>query len=345
MSKPDGRRLSIETQNYLRHQAIRLRHQSKPVAEIAEYLGVNRSTVSKWWAQYKQQGEAAFEQRIRGRRAGDGQTLSEVEQAELRRSMLDGYPEDYGIECALWTRRAVQSLIEQQCAVAMPIRTVGEYLKRWGYSPQRPLKRAYEQDPDAVAAWLEVEYPSIEQRAKAEDAEIHWEDESGLRSNDHGGRSYAPIGQTPAVLRSERQRSRLNYIASISKHGTVRFMLYTKRFNGPVYLGFLERLVRSSRRKVFVIVDRHPVHFRKAVQQWLAAHSSQIEVFYLPAYSPQMNPAEYLNNDVKQQVHDKPPTMSVKQLKLRALCSLRRLQKLPKRVSNYFRHRNISYAA
>lgn len=345
MSKSDGRRLSIETQTYLRQQSVRLRQQSKPVAEIAEYLGVSRSTVSKWWAQYKQQGEDALVQKRRGRRAGEGQRISEEQQAKLRKSILDGYPEDYGIESGLWTRRAVQSLIEHQCDVLMPIRTVGDYLRRWGYSAQRPLKRAYEQDPEAVAAWLEVEYPAIEQRAKAENAEIHWEDESGLRSNDHGGRSYAPIGQTPAACRSERQRTRVNYIASVSKHGTVRFMLYTKSFSGPVYLRFLSRLVRSKKRKVFVIADRHPVHFRKTVRQWLETHSSQIEVFYLPAYSPQLNPAEYLNNDVKQQVHAKPPTMSVKELERRALSSLRRLQKLPRRVSHYFRHRSISYAA
>lgn len=345
MSKPDGRRLSIETQNYLRQQSIRLRQQSKPVAEIAEYLGVSRSTVGKWWAQYNQHGEAALVQDTRGRRAGEGQIINEAKQARLRKSILDGYPEDYGIESALWTRRAVQSLIAHQCDVSMPIRTVGDYLKRWGYSPQRPLKRAYEQDPEAVAAWLEAEYPAIEQRAQAEGAEIHWEDESGLRSNDHGGRSYAPIGQTPAAPRCERQRTKVNYIASVSRHGTVRFMLYNQRFNEPVYLRFLKRLVLSTERKVFVIADRHPVHFRKTVQQWLEAHSSQIEVLYLPAYSPQLNPAEYLNNDVKQQVHGKPPTMSVKELERRALSSLRRLQKLPKRVSNYFRHHSIQYAA
>jgi transposase len=345
MSQPDGRYLSIETQNYLRQQAIQLRKQAKPVGEIAAYLGVSRSTVGKWWRQYQRQGEAALIQQERGRRLGDGQTLSKAQQTQLQRSICEGYPEDYEIESALWTRRAIQALIKQQCGVQMPIRTVGEYLKRWGYSPQRPLKRAYEQDPNAVAAWLEQTYPAIEQRAVAEGAEIHWEDESGLRSNEHGGRSYAPMGQTPEIYRSERQRQRVNYIASISKHGTVRFMLYTERFSGPVYLRFLERLIRSSERKLFVIVDRHPVHMRKLVQQWLKAHSSQIEVFYLPAYSPQLNPVEYLNNDVKQQVHDKPPTMSLQQLKHRAAASLRKLQKLPTRVSNYFCHPDIAYAA
>lgn len=173
MNKADGRQLSIDTQNYLRQQAIHLREQGKPVGEIADYLGVNRSVVGKWWRQYKAQGARALSQQRRGRRPGTGQHLSEAQQAELRRSIETGHPEDYGIESALWTGRAVQALIAEQCGIAMPIRTVGDYLKRWHYSPQRPLKRAYEQDPDAVASWLEEDYPAIAARAKAEDAEIY----------------------------------------------------------------------------------------------------------------------------------------------------------------------------
>lgn len=173
MTKSDGRQLSIDTQNYLRAQAIRLREQGKPVGEIAEYLGVNQSVVGKWWRQYKATGEAALSQQTRGRQLGSGQLLSEAQQAELRQCIETGYPEDYGIESRLWTRRAVQALIAEQCEIKIAVRTVGNYLKRWGYTPQRPLKRAYEQDPDAVASWVETDYPAIAARAKAEDAEIY----------------------------------------------------------------------------------------------------------------------------------------------------------------------------
>lgn len=172
MTKSDGRQLSIDTQNYLRGQAIRLREQGKPVGEIADYLGINRSVVGKWWRQYKTKGEAALSQQTRGRRPGSGQRLSDAQQAELRQCIETGYPEDYGIESRLWTRRAVQALIAQQCETELAVRTVGDYLKRWDYTPQRPLKRAYEQDPDAVATWVETDYPAIAARAKAEDAEI-----------------------------------------------------------------------------------------------------------------------------------------------------------------------------
>ena len=345
MKKPDARYLSIETQNYLRHQAIRLRETGKRVGEISEYLGVNRSTVSKWWRQYKQRGDTALYQQERGRQVGDGRTLNPSMESTITAAVRDDEPEAYEIDSALWTRRAVQALIVRLYHIKMPIRTVGEYLKRWGYSPQRPLKRAYEQDPAAVADWLAQVYPAIVQRATAEGAEIHWEDESGLRSNEYGGRGYAPIGHTPEVHSSEKQRVRTNYIATLSNQGNVRFMLYTSSFTGPVYIQFLERLVRSFEVKLFLISDRHPVHLRKMVQQWFEAHSSEIEVFYLPSYSPQLNPVEYLNNDVKQQVHDKPPTRNLNQLKRRAASSLWKLQKLPARVRNYFLHPDIAYAA
>lgn len=191
-------------------------------------------------------------------------------------------------------------------------------LKRWGYSPQRPLKRAYEQDPAAIEQWLAEVYLAIERKAAAEGGEIHL---------------------------SGRQRVRVNYIATVSNQGEVRFMRYTSSFTGPVYVQFLERLVRSSEHKLFLIADRHLVHLRKMVQRWFEAHSTQIEAFDLPSYSPQLNPVEYLNNDVKQQVHSQSPTRNLDQLKHRVSFSLRKIQKLPARVMNYFLHPDITYAA
>jgi transposase len=345
MKHPDARHLSIETQNYLRQQGIRLHEAGKQVCDISAYLGVSRSTVSKWWRQYQERGEAAFIQQARGRQVGDGRTLSPAMERDIEAALRDHEPTDWDIDSALWTRRAVQTLIDQRCQIKMPIRTVGEYLKRWGYSPQRPANRAYEQDSVAVETWLEEVYPAIAQRANAEGAMIHWEDESGVHSDEYGGRGYAPIGHTPEVHPTEKKREKVNYIATLDNQGTVRFMTYTCNFTGPVYIRFLERLADSSKDKVFLITDRHPVHLRKLVQQWFTADSAQIEVFYLPSYSPQLNPVEYLNNDLKQQVHDKPPTRSLKQLKERVISSLRKLQKLPAHVRNYFQHPDIAYAA
>ena len=288
MNEPDARYLKLEIQEYLRRQAIRLRQQGKTFISIGEYLGVHRNTVQGWWKQYESQGEVALHQQPRGRQLGEGRTLSEDEENIVQRLMREHFPDELEIDSALWTRPAVQALIAQQCGVEMPIRTVGEYLKRWGYTPQKPLKRAYEQDPLAVEFWLETEYAQIEQRAKQEKAEIAWGDESGLRSDAQVGRGYAPVGQTPEI-RLNSQRVSINYIASISNQGMVRFMLYTHKLTVIVFITFMERLISKRSRKLFWIVDRHPVHRSTAVRQWLAEHEQQIELFYLPSYSPQLN--------------------------------------------------------
>lgn len=345
MEKIDGRFLNPTTQNYLRQQAIRLRQQGKRFVDIAEYLGVHRNTVSEWWWQYQQDGEAALVQQKRGVRLGEGRTLNQAEELKLQQLMQANCPDELEIDSDLWTRRAVQALLQQEYGVEMPIRTVGEYLKRWGYTPQKPLKRAYEQDPNTVKEWLDATYPKIEQRAHQEGAEIAWGDESGLRSDAQVGRGYAPVGETPEIRLTQKQRVRVNFVASISNQGTIRFMLYTSKLTSAVFLKFLQRLIRQRHRKLFWIVDKHPVHRAKQVQQWLGEHTEQIELFYLPSYSPQLNPAEYLNCDVKQGIHSKSPTRNLAQLKRRVSSHLHKLQKLPARIVKYFKHPFIAYAA
>ena len=169
------------------------------MGEIATYLGVHRATVTEWWRQYQQEGEAALKQQRRGAKKGEGRRLTESSEAMLQRLIREHFPEELNIESALWTRKAVQKLIANECGLEMPIRTVGEYLKRWGYTPQKPLKRAYEQDPKGVQEWLKTTYPAIETKAEQEEAEIAWGDESGLRSDAQVGRGYAPRGHTPEI--------------------------------------------------------------------------------------------------------------------------------------------------
>lgn len=344
MDRPDARHLTIETQNYLRQQAIRLRQQGKRVKDISEYLGVHRSTVWNWWWEYEHYGEASLYQLDRGRAIGDGRILEVEEEEAIQAAIEDHCPEDYEIDSALWTRRAVQELIEQVCGVKLPVRTVGDYLSRWGYTPKKPIKRAYEQDPEAVRVWLEEEYPQIVERAEQEGATIVWGDEAGVSSNEYGGRGYAPIGEKAVVRPSERRRWRINYIASLSNQGSVRFMLYLCKFSADVLIKFLGRLIQGGAKKLFWIGDQHPVHERAKVQRWLERHADQIEMFFLPTYSPELNPAEYLNNSLKQGVHGQAPTRNLEQLKQRVGSQLHRLQKLPEQIRNYFKHPSIAYA-
>jgi len=258
--------------------------------------------------------------------------------------MVDKCPDQLKLPFALWTRITVKQLIKQLWSIDMPDRTVGEYLNRWGFTPQKPLRKSYKQNPKAVKTWLDNEYPVIVKRAKKEKAEIHWGDETGLCNDSYHGRSYAPRGNTPAIQLHPRCK-RVNLISTVTNQGKVRFMVYDGKMNSQVLITFMKRLIKNYDRKVFMILDNLRVHHSYVVKDWLQEHQGQIEVFYLPSYSPELNPDEYLNCDLKAGVHSGVPARTKEQLKKKAISHLRKLQKLPGRVCKYFKHPKIKYAA
>lgn len=344
MEKIDARTLSTEAQQQLRRQAIRLRQAGRTYDDIAEVVGVHKSTVCGWWKAYQDQGMSGIEIKKRGRREGHCRRLNPDQERQLRRLLSEKMPDQLKLPFALWTRRAVQDLIRRRWSIELPIRTVGDYLKRFGFTPQKPLKRAYEQNPKAVQRWLDEDYPAIAKQAKQEGAEIHWGDETGLRTDSQHGRSYAPRGKTPAIRLSAKRQS-LNLISSVTNQGKVRFMTYRETMHADVLIRFMARLIKDTGRKIFLVLDNLRVHHSKKVKSWLADHQHQIEVFYLPSYSPELNPDEYLNCDLKAGVHSGPPARSKDDLKRKTIGHLRRVQKMPERVRSYFRHPKIAYAA
>jgi transposase len=344
MEKTDARKLKPEAQHELRKQAIRLRKKSMKYHEIAEILGVYPTTVGKWCRAYNKEGSKAIKIKIRGRRTGACRTLNQEQEKQIQKAIVDKEPDQLKLPFALWTRQAVQQLIKHLYSFEMPIRTVGEYLKRWGYTPQKPLRRAYEQNPKAVKKWLDEQYPKIVKRAKIEKAEIHWGDETGLCNDSQHGRSYAPRGKTPAI-RLPAKKERINLISSITNQGKVRFMLYRNTMNSQTLIKFLKRLIKDVGHKVYLILDNLRVHHSKLVRHWLEEHKEQIELFFLPSYSPELNPDEYLNCDLKAGVHSGVPARSKDQLKKKTISHLRMIQKKPERVKKYFEHPKIAYAA
>ena len=344
MEKIDTRKLKPEVQQQLRNQAIRLRKAGRPYAEISEITGLHHTNICKLWKAYQRGGQKAVRQKRRGRRRGHCRTLSEDQEKQLQKMVRDKCPDQLKLPFALWTRIAVQQLIEQLWSIHMPIRTVGEYLKRWGFTPQKPLKKAYEQNPKLVRKWLDEHYPAIAARAKAQEAEIHWGDETGLLNNSYYGRSYAPAGKTPAV-ELPAKKERVSMISSITNQGKVRFMLYQDAMNARTLIKFMRRLVDDTDRKVFLILDNLRAHHSRAVKKWLEENRDKIEVFFLPSYSPELNPDEYLNRDLKLGVHSGKPPRTKEQLKNKSISHLRMLQKKPARVKKYFKHPKIRYAA
>ncbi len=339
----DARKLNTDVQQQIRYQVIRLKKQGRTHEEISEITGIHRSTSSEWWNLYKGGGKKALKIKKRGRPSGSCRTLTPEQEKILKKAMHDRCPDQLKLPFALWTRIAVQQLIKQLWTIDMPIRTVGEYLKRWGFTPQKPLRKAYKQNPKAVKKWLDQEYPVITKRAKKEKAEIHWGDETGLCNDSYHGRSYAPRGHTPAI-RLHPRCERVNLISTVTNQGKVRFMFYKSRMNSQTLIKFMERLINDSDNKVFLILDNLKVHHSYIVKDWLEEHAEQIEVFFLPSYSPELNPDEYLNCDLKVGVHSGVPARNKDQLKSKAISHLRKLQKLSSRVRKYFKHPKIAYA-
>ena len=238
---------------------------------------------------------------------------------------------------------AIGALIQQRSGIRMPVRTIGHYLKRWGFTPQKPLQRAYEQRPEEIQRWRDHDYPAIAARAKREGAEIHWGDETCLRTSDPRGRGFAPRGQTP-VLEVVARRKSVSVLSTVTNRGLVRFMVLDGPLSAPMRIEFLRRLIRSTDHKVFVILDNLNVRKAANVRAWVTAHAHQIAVFYLPAYAPELNPDEYLNGDLKLGVATKVPARTKPDLAKAARSHLRMLQRRPARVRNFFHHPRIRYA-
>lgn len=327
-----------------RKQAVALFRKGMTRTDIAPLVGAHRNVVGEWIAAWKSGGIQALKPAAPGRPTGSGRRLAAEQEKTIQRCIRDRCPDQYKLPFALWTRDAVRQLIRERFGVALPIRTVGRYLERWGFTPQKPVRRAYERSEPAVRKWLEEDYPALQQKARQEGAEIHWGDETGLRSDDVNGRGYAPRGRTP-VRRVKGTPEKTNMISTVTNQGKVRFMFYRERLNARVLIRFLRRVVRSAGRKVLLILDNLRVHHAHVVKQWVHEHVDEIELFYLPSYCPDLNPDEFLNCDLKAEVSQRPDSRRKGEWERTSLRAMRSIQKQPHRVRKYFEAKTIIYAA
>jgi transposase len=345
MEKDDARKLSPAEQHERRRQVIRAYKRGRSKSQIAVDVGLSHTAVSKVIARYEAQGMLSLAPRRRGRRHGEDRALSAEQEQAVCRIICDKRPEQLKMDFALWSRAAVMQLIERECGVTLHVRSVGKYLARWGFTPQKPIKRAYEQSPAAVQTWLADTYPSIAERAKAEAGEIHWGDETALVNTDVRGRSYAPKGKTPVAMAIGGTRQKLSMIASVTNQGKARWMIIDGAFNHEKLIEFFESLIQDAGRKVFLILDNLGVHHCKPVKAWLAQHNDQMEVFYLPSYSPELNPEERLNADLKHVIGRKVPIRTKDKLRAAAEGHMQVVANEPARVKAYFQDSRVKYAA
>ena len=346
MNKIDARKMSRDALKALRGQAMRLREElGLPWREIARVMGLNTTTVFGWAQRYAAEGEAGLISRKPGRAYLSGRTLTLPQEWVLRTILTSQAPSTRGLPFALWNRRAVQGLVKAEFNIDMPIRTVGEYLKRWGYTPQRPNRRALEQKPWDVQRWMQEVYPLIAQQAKQADGTVYWADETAVVQDGHWVRGYAPAGHAP-VLAATSQRFGLTMVSAISSKGLVRFEFLEGAATTQTTLGFMQRLVQDSQgHKVFLVLDNLRAHHAKDVSAWVQAHAHEIEVFYLPPYAPQSNPDEYLNRDFKTQLRSANRYSTRDALLEKAAAFMQFLANSPERVKSYFQHDSVAYAS
>ena len=345
----DMRSLTPAAQEERRRQVIGLRESGLTYEAIARQVGLSANGVMDICKRYAAKGLAGLQSGPRGPAPGTGRFLTAAQEAEVRRLIRRHTPDELGLPSALWSRAAVRALVEQRCGVRLAVRTIGTYLARWDFTPQKPLRRAYEQRPAEVRRWLRQEYPAIVAQARREGGTIYWGDgrtytSDGLRSDDVRGRSYAPRGQTP-VVRPNHRRANLGLISAVTNKGELRWKVLEGAITAQRLIDFMARLIRDADGKVFLILDRLRVHRAHLVQDWLADHQTQIAVFYLPAYSPELNPDERLNSNLKQAVPRMAPARSREELKRNVIGHMRKLAKLPARVRSFFQHPTFRYAA
>jgi transposase len=286
MQARDGRSIPDAALEVLRERAVAMHEAGNSQLAIAAALGVHKNTVYRWLKGWRVAGAGALKAKKRGRRHAAKRLLDAEQAAAVQQLMIEHGPDHLDLPWALWSREAVRDLAQARFGVRLALRTVSDYLRRWSFTPQRPIKRALERQDAAIQAWLAEHYPKIAARAKAEAAQIHWGDETGISNQPVYGRSFAPKGRTP-VLRRPATRRTLSMISAVTNRGTLRFMLYQGALNTALFLTFLQRLVRSARSKVFLIVASLKVHKAGKVEAWVAQHRDKIALFFLPAYAPE----------------------------------------------------------
>lgn len=344
MEKFDLRSATEAEKQAIKKRAIAMHNSGRKNIEIVECLGVNKNSVTNWIKAYKSEGEKGLISKPRGIKPGENRSLDEAQEKQIQKWITDKMPDQMKLPFALWTRKAIKELISYKFGIDVAIRTVGDYLNRWGFTPQKPKKKAYEQNSTAVKKWLEKEYPAIEARAKREDAEIHWGDETGVKNECQYGRSYAPKGQTPTRSRMAKKLS-MNMISSVTNQGKVRFMIYKGGMNSQMFIKFMKQLLKGAKKKIYLIVDNLRVHHSKMVKRWVEKQKDRLLLYYLPSYSPELNPDEYLNCDLKYGISEKPSPRTEKDLKSNVRSHMKMLQNKPERVKKYFKHSSIKYAA
>ncbi|MCU0649821.1 MAG: IS630 family transposase [Gemmatimonadaceae bacterium] len=339
----DARKLATPALQLLRAQVVRAVDGGMTQTAAAIMFGASLRAVQKWMALARTGAPDALTLKRRGRRPGSG-ALSAAQVRQIRRLVVNKMPDQLALPFYLWTREAVRQLIAQRTGVRLALTTVGQYVRTWGLTPQKPTRRAYERNDAAITRWLATEYPAIAAAATRDRATIHWADEMGGRSDHVTGTTDAPVGQPPAV-RATGQRFGCTVISAITNRGAVACRVFHGRFTAPVFIDFLKRLLQQASGKLVVIVDGHPVHRAARVSAFVRAHAARQTLVRMPGHCPELTPDDLLHQDVKtNSVGKRRPTDRAGLIRA-VRRHLHRRQKQPHVIRALFRERHVRYAA
>lgn len=342
--KINAQKVSAETQYEIRKTIVRMLKNGIKGKEIAKQLGVSEGHVSNVKRAYEQNGSEGIKSKPMGRKQGEKRILTSDMEKEIMNVIIEKNPMQLKFKECMWTRNNIRQLIKDKYGIDMKLSTLGYYLARWGFSVQRPVKRAYKQDKKKIDKWLNEEFPGITERADAENAEIFFGDETNIQNTSNYMRGYAPKGKTP-VVRTEAKKFKINMLSAVSKRGKLRFVLYKDSMNSDKLIDFMRRLTRDVKKKVFLILDNLRVHHSKKVTEWLEKHKDKIEIFYLPPYAPEYNPDELVNSDLKRTVGQRVSPSSVDELEHDVRSHLKKMQCDFQKITSFFHAPFTSYAA
>jgi transposase len=337
----DCRKLDHKTLTELRKRAVSSVHAGESPEAVARALGINRTTIYDWLSSYRHGGWGALEAKKRG---GKPRKLNGKAMRWLYDTITMKNPQQMKFEFALWTCDMVRQLIAKRLKIQLSRTSVNRLLRQLGLSAQRPLWRAYQQDPEKVERWLKQEYPSIKRLAKKLGATIYFGDEAGVRSDHHAGTTWSPVGVTP-VVNSTGARFGFNMISAVSAKGLLRFMVVDGKVNAETFIEFCKRLIHGASEPIILIVDGHPSHKAKKVSQWIEQQKGKIQLFLLPGYSPDLNPDELVWNGLKNHALGKLPHSDKATMRKAAASYLRSLQRSPERIKAMFQKASVRYAA
>jgi transposase len=341
--KQDGRKLTKSARENLQKIAIDRVQSGEHPEDVIQSLGLSSSTIYLWLSKYRAGGWDALKDR-KGLGGGRPRRISDRQLKSIYKAVTGGDPRQQSFDFSLWTRELVAKLIWKKFQIKLSRWSVGRLLKQLGLSCQKPLKRAYQRDPLKVERWLKKQFPQIKAFAKKVNATIYFGDEAGVRSDHQSGTTWGIKGETPEVL-SNGNRVSLNMMSAISSKGLLKFMIINGRFNAGVFIDFIKRLLEGAKTPIILIVDGHPAHKAKKVKAFLKTIKDKFRMFFLPPYSPDLNPDELVWNDLKSNIIGRKVANSKEELKSIAMAGLRRIQKKKGRVASYFRKESTAYAA